>query len=250
MQAVLQQHGSVVDVVPGARELLERGARREGGAWQRCKSMEQLAEAVGCVRRQQRCWWGVHRRRRGGVGAAAGGCREEHEEREEDGGLGLKDWLPWVYDVMGVRGSECREMLDSSADSCGIWLLRSGSCAAGSAPPTAADEGASNGSCRFSVSSDADADDVTTEWDAVVVVGHSKLFRRMAAGVVVASPDHIAPCAALAASRGPHFMCFIDQGARYEGHPAEGADPAAWPELYRACAAPTSNFYVYVNPVC
>ncbi|KIY92903.1 hypothetical protein MNEG_15060, partial [Monoraphidium neglectum] len=211
-QASFDKTGSMVEMMPGAAELLARRAAPPG-AWRRCEGVRELAAALESVRRRQRRWWRAHG---AGKSAAAG---------DGDGGdAPLPDWLPWVYDVFGARSSDCKEIFDGSWAGAEVWLLPAG---AADAPRAGEDNG---------------------EWDAVVLLAPSKLFRRQAMGAVVARPDLIAPCVARAAEGSPHFVCFIDQGARYWGAPAEGADTTAWPELYRHVAAPLFCYYVLNKP--
>jgi hypothetical protein len=239
VQASAEEHGAMVDLIPGAAEALARAALPEG-AWERCRDAERLAAAVEGVRRRQRAWWSGHRRRRG----------QQQQERDEDAEAAaaageldqFKDWLPWTYDVIGVGGVEAAEMLED--ESCGFWLLKAG--AVDGVGDDDGGSGSNNSSGSAGTEQKQQADD---EFEAVVVLSHSKLFRRQCAGILAASPAHIAPCIARAAAAGPHFICFIDQGAHYWGPVEEGADRGAWPPLYRDVHAPSSSYYVYAKPM-
>jgi len=270
VQASLELHGPMLDLVPRAGDVLSKAAV---GGWQRCRSVDQLAAAVQSVRRRQRVWWRDHRRlQQGGslikdgssssedsdIAAAAGldstgDAGRANQQRQKDTSAQRQlqddkhtDWLPWVYDVLGVQGSEVAEMM--ADESCGFWLLpaaaveKNGSSTAATAG-NAAQPGLQSSSSGGSGSGGEEG------WGAVVVLAHSKKFRRLCAGVLAATPDHITPSIARVAAAGPHFMCFMDQGARYCGPVEEGADRAAWPELYTGCVAPSSSFYVYVKPL-
>jgi hypothetical protein len=269
VQADRGLHGSVVDRIPGAAALLAAAARP---GWVRCRDAGALAAAVAGVRASQRTWWrarrgtGKQQRQQEDEEADAG----DEEAVEEDGGGGdAKDWVPWVYDVMGTRSAEAAELLASARAGEGVWLLPSAGGGGGdsdesSSGSSEADGGAGSGSeTGGDAAADARSGSVSSgssvssssggggggsggAWDAVLVVAHSKEFRRLAAGALAASPAAAAACLAAAAARGPHFVAFVDQGARYWGTPTEGGDAGAWPEVYRLeGAAPTSSYYVF-----
>jgi hypothetical protein len=302
VQADREVHGSLLDRLPGAAGAVAAGGAGRAREWVRCRDAAQLATAVADVRLRQRAWWRARRRERRQAGAAeeaavaaadaaaaaaaAAAAEEEEEEEEEEGmeegGEAAKDWLPWVYDVMGTRSSEAAELLASGHGADGVWLLPAAGCAGGGAGDAGsvassgsssssrssssssraygeggADEAAAGGGGSSSCCSQHSIPDGSSQdggregatWDAVLVISPSKMFRRLAAGALVAGPGNVAACIARAAERGPHFVAFIDQGARYWGPPCEGGDRGAWPELYHLeGSAPSSSYYVFSKP--
>lgn len=242
-QASFEATGSIVDLVPGAAEVLAR-AQAPPGAWQRCQSAAELEAAVASVRRRQRQWWREHGGGDGGSGDGGG---------SEAGGSGAlpKDWLPWAYDIISIGSDECREILEGrSPDGAEVWLLRAGAVGGGGGTADAA--AASGGAGRQAPGQPMAGrrDEGTGEWDAVMVTANSKQFRRRAAGALVSGPRLVAACAARVAATSPHFLCFFDQGARYWGTPGEGLPRRALPGLYAASESslPTSIYYVFAKP--
>jgi hypothetical protein len=219
--------------LPGARERLAAAAAPPG-AWRRCACAAELAAAVASVRRRQAAWW----RARGAEAAAGGGGGGG------GGGLTLCDgfeddlqWLPWTYDVIGVASDDARRLLGGRWEGGGgIWLLPAGWERGGGGGGGGGGAAAGGGGGEF---------------DAVVVSAPSKLMRRHCGGVLASGPAAIEAGLARVAAGEPHFICFVDQGARYWGKPREAADRGAWPGLYAevAGAAPSESFYVYDKPL-
>eukprot|EP00882_Tetradesmus_deserticola_P031924 GHRQ01036108.1.p1 GENE.GHRQ01036108.1~~GHRQ01036108.1.p1 ORF type:complete len:329 (+),score=138.91 GHRQ01036108.1:376-1362(+) len=239
---------SLKDHVQGAKELLSQASSSLGVQaehWVQASSLQQLQQAVRCIRQQQ--------------------MELAPELRLVPADL-PQEWLPWVYEPWPLDSSYVQKRLQEGA----VWLLPfpatavqhsasrssmySSSTSCSSSTCINSDHG--NTSAPLSNSSSSQqllsAAGVPVDNDgspqqcyaAVVLAAWSPEFRRRCAGILTAGDAYVAPALDFISSREPHFVSFVDRGSR---HSSGSPDPSVvLPEVFSLTEA-RSCFCVYAR---